>query len=163
MTQRAYQRRVNQKLAFARWHLEWSGDWPGRSQQRLALLESAVLHAVAAYRCFLSEIATDEHLLPNPAEQYHSAVSLVAAYSDYSPAAVRECANLESRNGWLSMLLQWAEAVARLGDEAPAPVSPDLISSSGRESPVPDYDALDHCLAELEGLIERLRGDMLEY
>ena len=164
MTQRAYQRRANQKLAFSRWHLEWARDLPAQAQQRLALLESALWHGAAAYRCFLAEIATDEHLLPNAAEQYHDAITLAAAYSDYSPAAVRECANLEAdRSSWLSSLLQGAQAAARLGDEAPAPVSANLISSSGRESPIPDCATLGEYLAELEQLVERLRGDMLEY
>ncbi len=163
MTQRAYQRRVNQKLAFARWHLEWARQWPTPAQQQLALLESAVLHAVAAYRCFLSELATDEHLLPGASETYPDAAALAAAYCDYSPAAVRECANLEAQAGWLSKLLHWAEAVARPHDEVPALESRDLISSSSRTARAPDCDGLDYCLVELEQLVDRLRGDMLEY
>jgi hypothetical protein len=149
---------------FARWHLDWAKQWPQQSQQRTALLESAVLHAVAAYHCFLAEIAADEHKLPNQAHStIASAAALAAGYSDFLPAAVRECANLEGQGGWLADLLQWAQAAARLDEELPAPVSPDLISSSGAASQAADCDGLDYCLVQLEQLIDRLRGDMLEY
>ncbi len=164
MPLRARQRRVIQKQMFARWHLDWAKQWPQQSQQRAALLESAVLHTVAAYHCFLAEIAADEHQLPKQLpSNIGSAAALAAGYSDFLPAAVRECANLEAQAGWLADLLQWAQAVARLDEELPVPVSPDLISSSGPASQAADCEGLDHCLAQLEQLIDRLRGDMLEY
>lgn len=163
MTQRSRQRRVIQKLMFARWHLDWASQWAPHAHQHKALLESTVLHTVAAYRCFLAEIAVDEHLAPNQLQDnIVSAATLATAYSDYLPAAVRECANLEAQASWLKDLLQWGEAVGRLDEQLPTPASPDLITSSGSTFAAADRSGLDHCLTQLEQLIDRLRGDMLE-
>ena len=35
------------------------------------------------------------------------AVSLSKVYSDYLPAALAECANLENQQGWLQQLFCW--------------------------------------------------------
>lgn len=160
---RDLQRRVNQKLSFARWHLEWSEQLASSEAQYLALMESTVFHIVGAYRSFLAEIVADQHheAVATAEVMSHTAVGLSAAYSDYLPPALAECLNLEQRTGWLSELLcwyGWAQCV-----EAPwqRPVSVDLITAARPEA-APDSGALHHCLAQLESLIERLRSQMQE-
>lgn len=165
MTQRGRQRRVNQKLSYARWHVAWVDQVARDGQQRAALLESAVWHALGAYRCFLGEIAADVHVTPDqPLIDTVSAVNLAKAYSDYLPAALAECANLEGQSGWLQDLLRWADYSARTDEEPVAPTAGlDVISSSAGASTQPVIGEVTHCLEQLEQLIERLRDDMLEY
>jgi hypothetical protein len=164
MGQREQQRRVSQKMAYARWHLEWSQQQVANDQQRLALLESACWHTLGAYRAFLGEIAADVHKL---VDQDHadtvSAVSLSQAYSDYLPAALAECANLEGQQGWLRQLLCWSESINR-GDAVIAPQAAANVISSSDDSPLQlDSSSLLQVLDRLDALIERLRGDMLEF
>lgn len=159
MAQRDRQRRVVQKLAFARWHVAWSESVAEDVQQRAALLVSAVWHGTGAYRAFLSEIAHDEHNIPSqPLEPPQTATELAESYSDYMPPMLAECVNLEQDAGWLQDLLRWQADNDR--DEAPHTLSSTLIGSSDS---APDAAVLTHVLEQLDTLIERLRGDMLEY
>lgn len=164
MGQREQQRRVSQKMAYAHWHLDWSRQLAINEQQRLALLESACWHALGAYRAFLGEIAADvhKHVDQSPADTVN-AVSLSRAYSDYLPAALAECANLEGRQGWLRQLLCWSQSIDR-GDAMIAPQRASDIISSSDDSPLQlDSSSMSQVLDQLDALIERLRGDMLEF
>lgn len=162
MSQRGLQRRVGQKIAYARWHLAWSEDLAGNAQQREALLESALWHAIGAYQAFLAEMAADEHMPPGqPLATPLDAVSLGAAYPEYLPAALAECTNLETQPGWLQDLLQWADYAQR-GAAEPKPGVPSGLISLSRAD-MPGQVDLGRTLDELEKLIDRLRGDMLEY
>ena len=164
MSQRGLQRRVGQKLAYARWHLAWSEQWADNGQQRAALLESAIWHAVGAYRAFLGEIAADVHMaVDQHLVDTGSADSLSRAYRDYLPAALAECAELEGRSGWLQDLLRWSELASRSVEEPGPATGLDVISTSGSSALVlPDNSGLGQCIDRLEALIDRLRGDMLE-
>lgn len=160
MSQRELQRRVSQKLLYARWHLAWAAQGEYEQQQRDALLESAVWHGLCAYRAFLAEIAADEHLpVATPGGLPQDANTLGEAYPDYLPPALAECANLERGEGWLPKLISHGNAAQ--GGIAGLQQAPrdNLIGSSGNGL---EGAALEHWLEELERLIERLRGDMLE-
>lgn len=160
MSQREFQRRVSQKLVYARWHLTWSGQDDHSQPQRDALLESAAWHGLCAYRAFLAEIAVDEHLPVAVAGGLpQDALTLSEAYPDYLPPALAECANLERGEGWLQQLLLLGTA-AQGGIGAQQTPSAGVIGSTGG---LPGAVELGRCLDELESLIERLRGDMLEY
>ena len=163
MDQHEQQRRVGQKLAYARWHLEWCQQLAANEQQRAALLESACWHALGAYRAFLCEIAADVHkLVDQDVVDIVDAVGLSRAYSDYLPAALAECANIEGQQGWLRQLFFWIESISR-GDAVIAPQAGAHIIAVGSDSPQNLVSAsLSQSLDQLEVLIERLRGDMLE-
>lgn len=161
MGQRELQRKVSQKLASARWHLAFSLEEGRSAPQKAALLESTVWHAVNAYRSFLAEIATDEHMpVLLHAQLPRDAASLSASYADYLPAALAECANLEGQDSWLRRLLDYATTVEAVSAVAGAPSTGSMI---GRSGGMPDCDQLREFLEQLDTLIERLRGDMLEF
>jgi hypothetical protein len=151
-------------LAYARWHLAWSEQWADNGQQRAALLESAIWHAVGAYRAFLGEIASDVYMAVDPdLVDTVSAASLRGAYCDYLPAALAECTELEGRAGWLQDLLCWSELASRSVEEPGSATGLDVISTSASSAQaLPEYPRMVQCLDHLEALIDRLRGDMLE-
>jgi len=180
------QRRVAQKLAYARWHLDWSDSLVDTAkegaevavQQREALLQSALFHLVGAYRAFLGEIAADIHLLPDDkAPDCRSAERLSAAYTDYLPPALMQCVNLEREvpdspgdmaQYWLANLLVWFAEMERVAGAQGPPAPPAnvaggaLIAVSTHAGERPDRGNLGYCLARLEQLIERLRDDLQE-
>ena len=154
------QQRVAQKLGFARWHLQWM-DQHAASAEREALLESAILHTLGAYRAFLVEIAQDQHLQADgPRADVNSAEHLSGAYGEFLPPALAQCVNLEAQPGWLSDLLRW-NARLEAGARVSRPAAAQLIAASDDDA-APTRAAVAQGLEQLEALIERLRGDMLE-
>ena len=154
--------RVNQKLSYAHWHLRWMDTLADSDQQQGALLESAVMHTLGAYRAFLLEVSRDEHLSPDaPRVDVDTATHLSGAYSEFLPPALAECVILEGKQGWLSDLLRWGDEVSA-GEGVRRSPRPGLIARSagdGELSPA----LMVECLAQLEALIDRMRGGMLEY
>jgi hypothetical protein len=152
-----------QKLGFARWQCRHLGRDDLARGEGEGLLEAAISHLVGAYRVFLLEIAGDEHLLADPRTlDVRSAGLLRAAYRDYLPPAVAECANLEAQPGWLADLLRWGAALELGEPVADRVVGSGLISSVGGSRDA-ELGRVWGCLEALEALIERLRGEMLEY
>lgn len=155
------QQRVAQKLSYANWHLQWMDRHtaPGQSE---SLLESAILHGVGAYRAFLAEIAQDEHLLADPRRaQVGCAVHLSGAYGEFLPPALAECVNLEAQPGWLSDLLRWSASLE--AGVAVSRAAPTHVIAAAADGAVATRAGVARALEQLEALIERLRGDMLEY
>lgn len=160
---REQQRRVVQKLAYARWHLAWCETAANSRPQVDALLESSIIHAVDAYRAFLAEVLQDTHIVGLvSAGSFANAADLVALCKDYVPPSLGECHGLEQQDGWLRQLLDWHQACQRTSEGLANPQSSQLVVSASAEQP-PTPEAVGNCIAELDALIDRLRGDMLEY
>lgn len=150
---RLYQRRINQKLAYARHLLHDTSE---------AAREAALWHLSLAYQAWLAEISADPHQ-PLPFSPEASATALAEA-AEFVPAALAECVQLEqSHSSWLAQLLRHADAAASLINTPPKPAGAGMISLSDAESVLPDVAAINTLAAQLAAMIERYREAMLEY
>lgn len=160
-------RRVNQKLAYAGWALHDAGaGGSGSPPAREAAVEAVIFHLVGAYRAFLAEIISDEHVRrPAKAVPADSAVVTASGWPDYLPPALAELVSLEQSGAWPAQLLgAWQWACRRA--EAPSPSAGGdviaLVSVSG-SSAVPSLGDCRRWFEALQALVERLRDDMQEW
>ncbi len=158
--------RVNERLYYCRLHLDWFDREVERAvlPRRViegALGDSAFHHLLLAYRAYLAEIASDNGL---PAPALVDASGLIAALAAIGreSAEASHLNQLESSSSWLSTIIRFdrqppqppASSVTLVKGDIP------LLQQSDRQSV---RDEAEHCLTELQALIDSQRGCLEEW
>ncbi len=157
-----YISRTNQKLMFAKLHLdhlkqaEQGSGWSKHAQIE-SFEESVLFHLVSAYSSFLREIAEVYHLDPETISTRDELLAQMELQGMELPE-VKELSLLAGSDSWLSQLLAAYRAcwMARAKEQA---------SHSGRESLSeiqvvqvnPDHASDIQVIAQLEGWINNIR------
>lgn len=152
---RYYQRRINQKLAFAKQALSADSE---------AGIEAALWHLSIAYKAWLAEIANDSQH-PLNAVDTSSAKVIADACDKYIPAALAECVQLETNpDSWLAQLLIGTEAAYSLINMPPKKQLPGMIAFSAADTAsLPTAAKVLGITNQLAQMIERYREAMQEY
>lgn len=152
---RYYQRRINQKIAYARQLAHDAGE---------AALEAAVWHLSVAYKAWLAEIVHDKHH-PLPSRDMSCAVAIADTCDKHIPAALAECVQLEiNTESWLTQLQAFNDAANSLINTPPKKVLAGMIALSDASDVVlPSTENVIALINQLEQMIERYREAMQEY
>ncbi|MFP8965428.1 DUF6586 family protein [Pokkaliibacter sp. CJK22405] len=161
-----YARRTNQKLYFARLHLEaLSQAMSAQSWHRHALIdsyqESVLFHLYAAYRAYLVELAEAYSI---PAVQLCSDFDLGSLLEERGfegPEYVALVALLESKSSWLSQLSRAYQACWQVKEDAGL-TSPAASASEIQVVQVDsDHQNDEDVQKQLQGWLKNLR-DIIE-
>jgi len=170
-----YLARTNQKLNFARLHIDaLKGAVDSTGWNKHALIESynesVLFHLVSAYDAFLREIAELYRLDTEHLKGYRSLVQELESSGQESPE-IGEIVKLEADElSWLHKLLAAYEACWHGSDQRSAVTATSSVSEIHVLQVNPDHaeDAdiiveLENWLISLRELVERLRSGMQEW
>ncbi|WP_027859125.1 DUF6586 family protein [Marinobacterium jannaschii] len=170
-----YLARTNQKLNFARLHIEaLRGAVDSTGWNKHALIESynesVLFHLVSAYDAFLREVAELYRLDTEHLQGYRSLVQELEHSGQESPE-ISEIVKLENDDiSWLHKLLAAYEACWHGSDKRQQVTETSSVSEIHVLQVNPDHAEDVDIIAELEGwlvslreLVERLRNNMQEW
>lgn len=170
-----YISRTNQKLYFARLHLDQlkaAEQGAGWSKHALidSFTESVLFHLYCAYHSFLREIAEVYRIDPKGIETLEQLEQALAAQGLETPE-VRELQQLQAGDGWLGQMERayracWSAEdrcqVSRGGHQSQSEIHVVQVNPDhGDEHQV--IEQLNQWMAAFQGLVERLRESMKEW
>lgn len=159
---------VNQRLYFARLHLDWlkreldSEQLPAMTVEQ-ALGESLLFHLCRTYQTYLLEVAETYALFPQQLENA-TAFKVLLAEQGKSSAQANELAALECSGSWLSAMLQSSTSALLPAQAVPAKGSIAVIQiESTNDAGASNTELLGSYLDKLAALIENQRGHLEEW